>query len=135
MLRSRLAVLLAVAALAGCRYVGGKTTGVSFFSEPPGARVVDDRRDSGFVTPCRLTLDAHEEHQVALELAGHRTAEVELVPELHHETILWSDMALTFDVWKFPLWLNFRDSVVPAKIQARLAPGHVFVRLQRGEAR
>jgi len=58
-------------ACGGCRLFGMGDAQVSFFSEPPGARVIVDKQDTGFVTPCRITLASRDEHRVELELAGY----------------------------------------------------------------
>ena len=114
----------------GCAILGGSDSEVSFFSEPPGARVIIDKKDSGFVTPCRLTLD-REDHKVEFDLPGYATARFDLEPDMAHEVILWEDMALEFGSYHFPLWLNLGDALPPVKFHANLAPGRVFVRLQR----
>ncbi|HEV8111380.1 MAG TPA: PEGA domain-containing protein [Planctomycetota bacterium] len=123
--------LLALALLApGCALFGHHDVGVSFFSEPPGARVIVDAKDSGFVTPCRMTLDA-DEHQVELEMPGYKTAKVALVGVKTTEIVYWRDMTIRAENWRFPLWLNMNDSVEPFKFRQALAPGRVYVRLQR----
>jgi hypothetical protein len=114
----------------GCRLFGMSDSQVSFFSEPPGAKVIVDRQDSGFVTPCRLTL-AHDDHGIELELPGYATAHLALEPSMDHDLILWQDMTLEFGQWRFPLWLNTKDTFSPLKLEANLHPGRVFVRLQR----
>ena len=107
---------------------------VSFFSEPPGARVIVDKQDTGFVTPCRITLAARDEHKVELELVGYSTARLDLDPSIDTDIIFWRDMALNLGQWYFPLWLNFEDAIHPFKIHANLHPGRVFVRLDRAAA-
>ena len=115
----------------GCRVFGMDNAQVSFFSEPPGAKVIVDRQDSGFVTPCRLTLASRDDHQIELELPGYATARLGLEPSMDHDLILWQDMTLEFGQWRFPLWLNTKDTFSPFKLEANLHPGRVFVRLQR----
>jgi len=118
------------ALLQGCALFGLSDAQVAVFSEPPGARVVVDGRDSGFVTPCHLTLDMSR-HEVELRLPGYAPGTVSLEPSRWREAVLWKDMSLRPDVWRFPLWLNLEDSVEPVKFHQDLSPGHVFVRLQR----
>ena len=122
---------LGLAALAaGCHVFGHSDVGVSFFTEPPGARVIIDKHDSGFVTPCRMTLEA-DKHRVELAMAGYKTANVTLVGSKHTEILYWRDMTVRPETWRLPLWLDLEDSVEPVKFRQSLAPGHVFVRLQR----
>lgn len=110
--------------------VGLTDAQVSFFSEPPGARVIVDKKDTGFVTPCRISLASRDDHKVELDLPGYAPARLSLDPEIDHEVTLWKDMSLDLGSWRFPLWLNLKDSV-PVKFEANLKPGRVFVRLQR----
>jgi hypothetical protein len=128
------AVLLVLLACGGCRLFGMGDAQVSFFSEPPGARVIVDHQDTGFVTPCRLTLASRDDHKVDLELSGYSTARIDLDPNLDTDVIFWRDMALNLGQWYFPLWLNFQDTIHPFKLQANLHPGRVFVRLERAAA-
>jgi hypothetical protein len=128
------AVLLLLLGSSGCRLIGRGDAQVSFFSEPPGARVIVDHQDTGFVTPCRLSLQARDDHRVELELAGYSTARLDLDPNMDTDVIFWRDMALNLGQWYFPLWLNFQDSIHPFKIHANLHPGRVFVRLDRAAA-
>ena len=122
--------LMLLMGTSGCAIFGGNDSEVSFFSEPPGARVIVDKKDTGFVTPCRLTLD-REEHKVEIALPGYEPARLDLEPRMVHDVILWEDMALEFGSYHFPLWLNFGDTLTPVKFHANLEPGRVFVRLQR----
>ncbi len=114
----------------GCSVFGHSDVGVSFFSEPPGARVIVDKKDSGFVTPCRMTLEA-DKHHVELTMPGYKTANVTLVGTKRTEIVYWRDMTVRPETWRFPLWLNLTDTVEPVKYRQELSPGHVFVRLQR----
>jgi PEGA domain-containing protein len=115
---------------AGCSVFGHSDVGVSFFTEPPGARVIVDKKDSGFVTPCRMTLEA-DKHHVELAMPGYKTANVTLVGAKRTEIVYWRDMTVRPETWRFPLWLNLSDTVEPVKYRQELSPGHVFVRLQR----
>jgi len=133
--RKAAAVLLPLLLAGGsCRLIGRGDAQVSFFSEPPGARVIVDKQDTGFVTPCRISLQARDDHRVELELAGYSTARLDLDPNIDTDIIFWRDMALNLGQWYFPLWLNFEDAIHPFKIHTNLHPGRVFVRLERAAA-
>ncbi|MFM7283324.1 MAG: PEGA domain-containing protein [Planctomycetia bacterium] len=100
-------------------------------SDPPGARVAIDDEDTGFVTPCILELDPEESAVLSFELPGHEPALRLLVPETSKRAVLWRQMYINSSTWHFPLWLNFRDFVVPVRVDKRLSPARIFVRLER----
>ncbi len=107
------------------------STKVTLASDPPGARVLIDEKDSGFVTPCVLELDPDERARMTLELPGYEKAQRELVPERDVQIILWRDMYLRSATWYAPFWLNVRDFFEPFKIDKRYSPSRIFVRLER----
>jgi len=114
----------------GCTLFGSWHTAVSFATEPPGARVLVDRKDSGFVTPCRLEL-TESHHQVELLMPGYEPVKLRTERGLKKDVVFWRDMFVRPDVWRFPLWLNVQDFFEPLKIRRTYYPGHVFVRLDR----
>ncbi len=130
-MNARSILCLALALPAGGCSLFDHSTKVTLASDPPGARVVIDEKDSGFVTPCVLELDPDDEARVALELPGYEVARRRLVPERHAEAILWRDMYLRSEVWHFPNWLNTRDFFEPIKVDKRYSPARIFVRLER----
>ncbi|MBK7876634.1 MAG: PEGA domain-containing protein [Planctomycetes bacterium] len=125
-----LALLAASAVLPGCMLFEG-TTNVSIASDPPGARVLIDRRDSGFVTPCFLALDRGDGARIDLEYPGYVTATRLVTPDHQVYAILWSEMHVRPNVWNFPLWLNTRDLFVPIKWDKTMSPGRLYVKLER----
>jgi len=127
----RLLPLLACALLAGGCSIFDRSTKVVLASDPPGARVVIDEHDSGFVTPCVLELDPADRTRVVLELPGFEPARRLLVPERDAYLILWRDMYLSSRTFYFPVWLNTRDFFEPIKLDKRLSPSRIFVRLER----
>ena len=126
--------VLAAALLCACSATGLSDAAVSFASDPPGARVIVDRKDSGFVTPCRLALESGS-HRVDLELPGHAAANLRVERSLRTDVLLWPDMYSHPGVWRFPLWLNLEDAADPIKARWAFSPGHVFVRLERATPR
>ncbi len=123
--------LLGCALLLGSCATFDNSAKVVLASDPPGARVAIDDADTGFVTPCILELDPDESAMLSFELPGHHTALRLLVPETSKQAMLWRQMYLNSSVWHFPLWLNFRDTFVPVRVDKRLSPGRIFVRLER----
>jgi len=114
----------------GCGLFGIADAKVSFFSEPPGARVIVDKRDTGFVTPCHLSLST-DRHRIELEMPGYQTAGVTVVSKSTADVVYWSDMTIRAGMWRFPLWLNLEDTVEPIKYDVILHPARIYVRLQR----
>jgi len=107
------------------------STKVTLASDPPGARVLIDEKDSGFVTPCVLELDPTEETRMEMVLPGYETARRLLVPDTWAQAVLWQDMYLRGGIPRAPFWLNTRDIFEPFKFDRRLSPSRVFVRLER----
>jgi hypothetical protein len=122
---------LVCAFLAGGCSLLDHSTKVVLASDPPGARVLIDEHDSGFVTPCVLQLDPSERTRMELVLPGYETARRLLVPERDVQVVLWRDMYLRSSIWHFPNWLNMRDFFEPVKLDRRLSPARIFVRLER----
>jgi len=127
-LLSRALALSSALLLASC--VSVAPPGTAFTSEPPGARVNVDGRDSGWVTPCMLALDDEETHVVRLELAGYGAREVVLVPDRRRMIVNWQHgvNGVKSNV-RFPLLLPVGDLFVPFREVRTLAPGRVFIRL------
>ena len=125
-MRVALTLLLAILPLVGCH----ATPMVSLASDPPGAKVFIDNRDSGYVTPCVLTL-ANRDQRVDLQLPGYSTATRYLREDLSREIILWGDMLASFNTWRFPLFLNDRDFLIPVDRRVGPLPKRLFVRLRR----
>src|SRR5205085_2897680 len=88
-------------------------------------------KNSGLVTPCMIGLDTNEDIRVDLKLDGYRTETRWLTPDRQVYALLWHEMYVGPEDWHFPLFLNMRDFVVPVKSDATLAPGRVYVRLDR----
>jgi hypothetical protein len=109
----------------------GKPYGVTLATDPPGARVLVDQKDSGFVTPCRLALEPDESYRVDFTYPGYQTATRLLESDRDWEARLWDEMYMTSRVWKFPLWLNLGDVFTPIQTRRILMPSRVYVRLER----
>jgi hypothetical protein len=116
--------------LAGCQIVD-RPAGISLSSDPPGARVFVDKKDSGFCTPCLLGLEDDEDLRIDFVYPGYRKATRFLTPDKQVYAILWEEMYVNPATWHFPLWLNVTDFFMPIKYDKTLAPGRVFVRMER----
>jgi hypothetical protein len=123
----RLPLLALLLACLSC----GAVRPVHFSSEPPGARLLVDGEDSGFVTPVALDLVDRKLRTVEFVLPGYATATRFLTLQDRSELVLWKDSQLTARVWRFPFWLNTEDFFIPLKDYSGESPARVFVRLQR----
>jgi hypothetical protein len=117
-------------ALSGCILLPSPGN-VTFASDPPGARVLIDGKDTGFVTPCALALERNDDTRLDIELPGYVTATRYLTPDHQCYVILWREMYVDQRTFHFPLWLNVRDFFVPIKYDKTMAPGRIYVRLER----
>ncbi|MFN0006669.1 MAG: PEGA domain-containing protein [Planctomycetota bacterium] len=115
----------------GCTAFGLSRTAVSFSTDPPGARVVVDRKDSGFVTPCRLSLPTNDTHRVEILMPGYAPVTLRVEHGRRSDIVLWRDMSIGPGTWRFPMWLNLEDFFEPFKVRQAYSPGNVFVRLER----
>jgi len=133
-LHARLLALIGSALLAtGCMNLS--PAGTAFSSEPPGARVLVDGHDSGWVTPCLIDLGADEAHVVAISMAGYGTREFLLVPDKRGQVIPWYlGVNGVKSSSRVPILLPTWDLLLPFRTIDTLAPGRVFVRLRPGDA-
>ena len=121
-----------LASLVSCMSVS--PCGVTVASEPPGARVHVDGRDSGWVTPCHIALDAEETHVVTIALDGFTPRELVLEPLQRHGIVAWRQgVNGVKSTIRFPILLPTQDLLLPFRESQALAPGRVFVRLRPAE--
>lgn len=125
--------LLASFALASCVELQ-RTPGVMFASSPPGARVMVDGRDSGFVTPCHIDL-SRSKHHVDIVLEGYRPASVLIEPGGQTYLVTWDEAWIYPNTWRFPLWLNARDGLFPVKIERSYSPARIWAPLRLADSR
>ena len=117
-------------AASGC-IMPDRPPGLVLASEPPGARILVDGRDSGWVTPMALRLDRGESVRVDLVLEGYRPATMAVEPggQVWY-MILWRESYKDWDTWRFSLWLGYEDLLAPIKITKSLQPGRIYVPLR-----
>ena len=106
-----------------------KPPGVVIASNPPGARILVDGEDTGFVTPCNLGLP-HKPATIDLLLPGYQPAQIELVPTTKNYLLPRRDAMANYNTWYFFLWLNVVDFLTPIKRVKRLSPGRIHVPLR-----
>jgi hypothetical protein len=127
--------LLCCVALCQASCLNVSPPGTAIASEPPGARVHVDGRDSGWVTPCRLALDAEETHVVMLRLEGYTPREVLLEPAHRHGFVDWRQAVNGVrSTIEFPILMPPGDLLLPFRELRATSPGRVFVRLRPADA-
>ena len=121
--------LLILLAASACKNVA--PAGTFFASHPPGAHVVIDGKDSGWITPCMIDLDKGDDHSVRIELSGYEPRELQLEPAYRSSFVPWHHGQLgTKPYPRFPLFLDVEGLVVPYRETDALAPSRIFVRLK-----
>ena len=126
-MRRRLLPALLLAALASC----ASRVPITLASDPPGAEVWVNGRESGLATPCVVELDDGDDYEVQLRLPGYVPATRRIVEGGEREAIYWREMSAGTRTWDFPLFLNIHDFFRPAPVKHRLVPQRIFVRLRR----
>ena len=126
-------LLIALAALASSCATWVTPPGTHFTSEPPGARVMVDGRDSGYVTPCMVNL-ADRGTRVRMELDGYETAEFLLRSEGDVFVIPWYNGDNQTLGYRFPLYHDANDLFFPFKVDNSLSPARLHIELQRSAA-
>ena len=119
------ACLLALLLASSCQ-ITRRVPGVVIASDPPGAKVLVDGQDSGFVTPCNLGL-AREPADIDLVLPGYQVARISVEPDSRSYSMRYVDMYSDYHTWHFPMWLNFTDFVFPFKKEQWLSPARIHV--------
>lgn len=99
-------------------------------TDPPGARVLLDGRDTGFATPCHLELDLTRVQEVAFTLEGYREASRTLRPAETWTVVPWRDGDMRLSTWRFPIFLTFGGFLFPFRVNEDLAPSRIFVPLE-----
>lgn len=126
----RVLALAAFAGLSGCSLLAPNRS-VMLSTTPPGANVLVDGKNSGFVTPCQVQFDVDEDVRIDFESPGFRTETRFLTPDDRVYSILWDEMYVGPQTWHFPLWLPLGDFLVPVKWTEGHAPGRIHVDLDR----
>jgi len=114
-------------ALAACR----TQAPVHFSSSPPGASVLINGQDTGFVTPCLIELEDAPVRRVQFQLRGYRTEARVLRDEKRSELVTWRESTHSYKTWNFPLWLGAEDFFIPRKSLSGESPSRLYVRLRR----
>jgi len=103
--------------------------GVSISSAPPGANVILDGTDTGYVTPCDIHI-TREPHEIRLELAGYQSVLRHVDGDTRRNLIYYNEAYINPNTWRFPLWLNYEDGIFPFKRELSYSPARIFVRMR-----
>jgi hypothetical protein len=112
----------------GCLFTRAQP-GVMLSSSPPGATILVDGADSGFVTPAVLSLPRSDWVRIDFLLEGHVPQSRLLGPGQRVYLIPWTDGYIGLHTWYFPLFLEFEYIVFPLRVDDNLSPQRVHVRL------
>ncbi|MBL8863349.1 MAG: PEGA domain-containing protein [Planctomycetes bacterium] len=104
---------------------------VNLSTTPPGATVLVNGRNSGFVTPCRIQLDVDRDVRLDFEVPGFRPETRFLTPNDEVYAVYWREMNTGPQTWNFPLFLSRFDAFVPVKWTEAHAPGRIHIDLER----
>jgi hypothetical protein len=124
----------AAAALLATSCANVTPPGILVATTPPGARILVDGRDSGFVTPCNLDV-SEGNHTVELVLEGYATTSLKLREGSDRAVVPWSEGVVYPRSWAFPLFLPARDLFLPWRTDESPRPSrlHVEMRLSAAE--
>jgi hypothetical protein len=124
--------LLALVLAPACTWVHSRDD-VLITSEPPGARIWVDGRDTGRTTPAKLTIAGvfGGDHEVELTRKGCRPARRTLVQHTVGYTSMWIDGAYDLAMPTLPFFWTIGDFFFPFGIRAAIVPGELHVRLYR----
>ena len=126
--RFSLALLALPLLLASCRLTS--PPGTFFSSRPPGARLIVDGRDAGYVTPCILALDEDRDHHVRLVLSGYEDREIALTHGDRWAVVPWRLGSITLKAGlRFPLFLPWDEFLLPYELNEGLSPARIHVDL------
>ncbi|HUR29660.1 MAG TPA: PEGA domain-containing protein [Planctomycetota bacterium] len=106
-----------------------ESRGIMVASQPVGARVLVDGRDSGFATPCCLAID-RKKQRIDLVLDGYQPASRVVTDDDRTYLIYWDEAYLGPNTYRFPTFLNFYDGWVPVRFEQTYSPERLFVRLR-----
>lgn len=131
----RRSLLLPLLLATGCTWWSSREQ-VLITSEPLGARIEVDGRDSGRTTPATLAIAGNfgRDHVVRLTLEGHRPAERRLYQYTEGYTSKWIDGANDEPTLPpMPLFWTAGDFVFPFAVRGAIVPGDLHVRLRRDD--
>lgn len=134
-MRCRSLLLLPLLAASACTWWTSQEP-VLITSEPQGAHIAIDGRDTGRTTPARLEIAGNfgSDHVVSLSKRGYRTVTRRLYQYTEGYTSMWIDGAYDIVMPPLPFFWTAGDFVFPFGVRGAIVPGELFVRLPRTDA-
>ncbi|MCB9890265.1 MAG: PEGA domain-containing protein [Planctomycetes bacterium] len=138
----KLALLLsACLALPSCLWIEGDAR-VFVTSDPAGADILIDGRDTGLTTPAKVDLDGFfgDDHTIQVQKIGFEPEERIVTHYRAWNTSKWNDGAADWSTFAFPLFWTFGDFIFPFEVKYAYVPHQLHVKLyeqgtfRRGDA-
>ncbi len=104
--------------------------GTLFATDPPGAAILLDGKDSGYVTPSMIRLGRGASHDIRLRLPGFAEERFTVHPEDRVQYVSWMYGNASTSGLTFVFFLTFWDILLPLQFDQSFSPGRIFVRLQ-----
>jgi hypothetical protein len=135
MLRGPLLPLLLCLPFGACTWFSSAER-VLVHSEPPGARILVDGKDTGRTTPASLPIGGlfGSDHVISLEKKGYRRAHRRTCQYTEGYTSKWIDGAFEAVMPPLPLFWTAGDFVTPFGVRSAVIPGELWVVLEREDA-
>jgi len=127
--RSLLPVLLTLPACTAF----SSTDHVLISSDPLGAHIVIDGRDTGHTTPVRLPIGGHlgTDHEIVLQKPGYRPATRRVYQYTEGYTSKWIDGAYDLGMPPLPFFWTAGDFFLPFGVRSAILPAELHVVMQR----
>ena len=103
--------------------------GVRVATDPPGATILVNGKDTGFQSPTFIDLSG-DNARLDMVLEGYQTATRFVRTDDRKDSTHWSEMDLNGDCWRFPLWVDYDDFFGMWKSIDVYEPTRLFVRLR-----
>ncbi len=105
-------------------------------SDPLGARILVDGRDTGRTTPASLPIGGHfgTDHVIELQKKGYRPARYRVQQYSEGYTSKWIDGAYDPVMLPLPMFWSAGDVAYPFGVRSAVIPAELCVRLEREDA-
>lgn len=102
-------------------------------SDPPGAHISIDGRDTGFTTPKQLPIGGTfgRDHDVTLHKKGFRPTTTRVYQYTEGYTSKWIDGAYDLVMPPLPIFWTAGDFVFPFGVRSAIVPAELYVKLYR----
>jgi hypothetical protein len=128
----RALALLSCLCLGACTWFKGDRH-VLVTSEPPGARILVDGKDTGRTTPCLIALGGmlDVDHSITVEKKGYQPAGRYISSYTEGYTSLFIDGVAEIGLPPFPLFWTIGDTLTPFAVRWDHVPHDIYVKLYK----